>query len=77
MRFGTWNVRSLKKSGLLTAVAKELARCKLDFVGVEEIRWDKGDTVRSGDYNFFHRKRKRKSSIRSMSFCTPQNSVSS
>ena len=35
---------------------RELARCKLDLVGVEEVRWDKGGTVRAGDYNFFYRK---------------------
>jgi hypothetical protein len=27
-------------------VAKELARYKLDLVGVQEVRWDKGDTAR-------------------------------
>jgi hypothetical protein len=25
-------------------------------VGVQEVRWDKGGTVRSGDYNFFYGK---------------------
>jgi hypothetical protein len=33
-------------------VAKELARYKLDVVGVQEVRWDKGSTVRAGDYSF-------------------------
>jgi len=57
MRFGTLNVRSLYRSGFLTAVAMELARYKLDLVGVQEVRWDKGGTVRAGDYNFFYGKR--------------------
>jgi len=56
MRFGTWNVRSLKKSRSLTAVARELARSTLDFVGVQEVRWNKGGTVRAEDYNFFYEK---------------------
>ena len=56
MRYGTWNVRSLCTTGSLTAAARELARYKLDFVGVEEVRWDKGGTVRAGDCNFFYRK---------------------
>jgi len=30
-----------------------LARCTLDLVGVLEVRYDKGDTVRAGDYIFF------------------------
>jgi hypothetical protein len=25
-------------------------------VGVQEVRWDKGGTVRAGDYSFFYRK---------------------
>jgi exonuclease III len=49
MRFGTWNVRSLYRSGSLTAAARELARYKLDLVGVQEVRWNKGDTVRARD----------------------------
>ena len=39
--------------GSLASVARELARCKLDLVGVQEVKWDKGGTVRAGDYNFF------------------------
>ena len=56
MRFGTWNVRSLYRVGLLTAAARELERYKLDLVGVQEVRWDSGGTVRAGNYNFLYRK---------------------
>ena len=56
MRVGTWNVRSLYRAGSLTAAARELARCKLDLVGVQEVRWDNGGTVRAGDYNFVYGK---------------------
>ena len=56
MSFGTWNVRSLHRSGSLTAAARELVRYKLDLVGVQEIRRDKGGPVRAGDYNFFYGK---------------------
>ena len=41
---------------LLITVARELARNKLDLVGVQEVGWDKEDTVRIGDYNFFYGK---------------------
>jgi hypothetical protein len=34
----------------------ELARYKLDLVGVQEVRWDKGGIVRAGDYNFLYGK---------------------
>ena len=49
---GTWNVRSLYRAGSLTAVARELARYKLDLVGVQEVRWDKGGTVTQGTITF-------------------------
>jgi hypothetical protein len=38
------------------AAARELARYKLDLVGVQEVRWDKEGTVKVGDYSFFYEK---------------------
>jgi len=35
MKIGTWNVNSLYRAGSLTAVVRELARYKLDVVGVQ------------------------------------------
>jgi hypothetical protein len=52
MRFGTWNVRSLYRSGSLTTVARELARNKLDLVGLHKVRWDKWGKSR-GLYFFY------------------------
>ena len=52
MKFGTWNVRAAS----LTAAAREFVRYKLDLVGVQEVRWDKGGMVRAVDYNFFYAK---------------------
>jgi len=56
MKIGTWNVRSLYRAGSLKAAARELARYRLDVVGVQEVRWDKGGTVRAGDYDFSYGK---------------------
>jgi len=53
VRFCTWNVRSLYRAASPTAASKELARYKLDLLGVQEVRWDKGGTVRTGDYIIF------------------------
>jgi len=50
---GTWNVRGLYKSDSLTIAARELARYKLDLLGVQEVRWGKGSTITAGDYIFF------------------------
>ena len=49
----TWNVRSLYRAGAIEAAARELARYKLDLVGVQEVRWEKEGTVKAGDYSFF------------------------
>jgi hypothetical protein len=38
----------------LKTVSGELAKYKLDLVGVQEVRWDKGGTEQAGDYNFFY-----------------------
>jgi exonuclease III len=53
MRFGTWNVRSMYRAGLLRAVGEEISKYKLDLVGVQEVRWDRGHTEPAGEYTFF------------------------
>jgi exonuclease III len=40
MRFGTWNIRSLYRTGSLKMAARELEKFKLDLVGVQEICWE-------------------------------------
>jgi len=58
MKVGMWNDRSFYRAGSIKAAARELARYILDVVGVQEVRWDKGGTVREGDYVFFLWERK-------------------
>jgi len=38
------------------AAARELARYKLDLLGVQEMKWEKEGTVKAGDCIFFYRK---------------------
>jgi hypothetical protein len=63
MRFVTWNVRSRYTAQSLTAAAaaaRELARYKnilIRLLGVQEVSWDKGGTVRAGDFNIFYGQR--------------------
>ena len=59
MKFGRRHDRNPYRSGSITTVVSDFARHKLDLVGVQEVRWEKGGTVRAGDY-FFLRKRKPK-----------------
>ena len=37
-------------------VVRELARYKLESVGVQEVRWDREGTARAGDCTFFYSK---------------------
>jgi hypothetical protein len=52
MRFGTWIVQNLHRSGLLRTVASELA--KLDLMRVQEVRWDKNGNKPANSYTFFY-----------------------
>jgi hypothetical protein len=38
----------------LKTVAREFGKYKLDLVGVQEVRWDKGGTEWAEDYTFFY-----------------------
>jgi hypothetical protein len=55
MRFGTWNDRSLYRAGSVKTVSRELARYKLDLVGVQ-VRWEGGGTEPAGKNTFFYGK---------------------
>jgi hypothetical protein len=50
LRFGTWIVRSLYRTGLPRTVAEEVSEYKLDLVEVQ-VTWDGG-----GQYTFFYGK---------------------
>jgi hypothetical protein len=54
MKFGTSNIRSLCRSGSFKTVSGELAKYKLNLVGVQEVRWDKDGTEPAGDYTSFY-----------------------
>jgi exonuclease III len=71
MSFGTWNAKSMYTTGSLMTVARELAKYKLDLVGVQEVRWDKEGTVRAGEYTFFYCKGQENHQLG-----TPENSIS-
>jgi hypothetical protein len=49
VRLSRWNIRSPYRVGSLTTVARELATCKLDLVGVQLVRCDKGGTEVASD----------------------------
>jgi hypothetical protein len=52
---GTYEV-CIGQAGSLVIVSKEVSKCKLDLVGVQEGRWEGGDTEPAEEYTFFHGK---------------------
>jgi exonuclease III len=52
MRFGTWNVTGLCRVGANNSVVGELEKCKLDLVGIQEVRW-KGKGYQTADNYLF------------------------
>jgi hypothetical protein len=52
VRFGTWNVRSLCRVDAIKSVVGELEKCKLDLVGVQEVRWE-GEGYQTVDNHTF------------------------
>jgi hypothetical protein len=56
MRLRTWIVISLYRAGSLVTVSKEPSKYRLDFVGVQEVRWEGGGTKPAGEYTFFYGK---------------------
>jgi hypothetical protein len=54
MRFDMWTVRNLYRAGTLVTVLKEISKYKLDLVGVQEIRWDRGGTEPAGECTCFY-----------------------
>lgn len=53
-RMGTWNVRSLKRTGKLENVKKEMDRLEIDVLGLSEVRWPNNGDFWSGDYRIIY-----------------------
>jgi hypothetical protein len=52
-RFGMWNIMSLYRADSLET-ATELRKYKLDLMGIQEVKWEKGGTEWAEDYTFFY-----------------------
>jgi hypothetical protein len=52
--FFTWNVRSLYRAGSFMTVAKEISKYKLDSMGMQEARWDRGGTEEADECTFLY-----------------------
>ena len=56
MTLGTWNVISWYRTGAVVLVARELAKYRLDLVGVQEVTLDGNGISQIGDYMLYYGK---------------------
>jgi exonuclease III len=56
MRFGTWNVKSLCRVGVIKSVVGKLEKYTLELVGVQEVRWEGEGYQTVDNYTFFYGK---------------------
>lgn len=54
MRFGTWNVRGVCRSGSLKTVPRELPKYKLHLEERQEVKKDKGGIEPADAYTFLY-----------------------
>jgi hypothetical protein len=58
------------------AVLKGISKCKLDLVGIQEVRWDRGGTEPADEYTFFFGKGNENLELSTFFFCTLENYIS-
>ena len=58
MRFGTRNFRSLYRAGALGLVTSKIDSCRMDMVGVQEVRWEGSGTLESRNYTLIIKEKK-------------------
>jgi exonuclease III len=49
VRFEKWNVRSIYRACSLKTVSSEMAKCSLDLMAVQEVRWENGGSEPADD----------------------------
>jgi len=52
--FGTWNVRSMYRTGVMTTIVSCLERYKLDITAVQEVRWDGAGSLKTQEMTIFY-----------------------
>jgi exonuclease III len=77
MRFGTWNARSLYRTGSLKTAARELGKYMPDLMGVQEVKSEKSGTEQAKDYTFLYGEQNENQQLSTGFFCTQKNPVCS
>ena len=51
---GTWNAKSVRESGKLKVVKKEMARVNVDIFGISELKWTRMGEFNSDDHYIYY-----------------------
>uniref|UniRef100_A0A8D8QQ10 Craniofacial development protein 2-like n=1 Tax=Cacopsylla melanoneura TaxID=428564 RepID=A0A8D8QQ10_9HEMI len=54
LSFGTWNIRSLYRTGSCQTVAEEIKKYRMKIVALQEVRWQGTGTTRIGEGNILY-----------------------
>ena len=60
----------LETLGALGLVTSEIDRCKMDLVGVQEVRWEDSGILESGNYTLFYREGNANHQLGTEFFCS-------
>lgn len=48
LRFGTWNIRNSYQPGAAITLVKEIYKCSLEILAIQEIRWSEQGSTEIG-----------------------------
>jgi hypothetical protein len=54
IRIGTWNVRTLMQPGTLELLTREMNRCKVNILGISEMRWSGKGHFSTDDHTIYY-----------------------
>ena len=54
MQIGTWNVRTLFRSGAWASLSSELLKYRMDVTALQEVRWKGTDTIKTKHHTIFY-----------------------
>ena len=54
INIATWNVRTMWRKGKLDNIKKEMERLNISVLGLNEVRWERADRIKSGKHSIIY-----------------------